>query len=236
MATDNEFSKPPAKELTDKPVPSEVTKAKTAKVKAKAAALQEKPAVLIIIGDNDIHFGDDQSVPAFMSALKDLGYKVRIEESKETSYSTWNEFNIIVWSCRDDYSTVNIKSMEMLVEQVAKGGRLLLKSGNMAAWNKEFAEATTMKRRFREKVLHATTDWAYHDVGELILKTEHPVATTPNKLPEAIGFTPTEPGDFTGDANAVRILPGAKGIYVWSHVAYETNGGLKYRRKKKCQK
>ena len=37
MATDNEFPKPPAKELTDKPVPSEVTKTKTAKVKAKAA-------------------------------------------------------------------------------------------------------------------------------------------------------------------------------------------------------
>ncbi len=219
----NEFLEPPEEELTNEPVPKEMARSKMANATAKAAALQKKPAVLIVIGDNDIHFGDDQSVPAFMLAFKDLGYKVRIEESKDTSYSTWENFDIIVWSCGDDYSAVNIKSMEMLVDYVAHGGRLLLESGNMAAWNKEFAEATILKRGFREKVLHATTDWAYHDVGDLTLKTEHPVATTPNKLPESIGFTPTEPGDYSGDANAVRILPGATGVYGWSHVAYGGN-------------
>ncbi len=223
MATDDEFPKPPAEELTDKPVPSKEAKAKATKVAARAATLEKKPAVLIVIGDNDIHFGDDQSVPAFMLAFKELGYKVRIEESKETSYSTWENFDIVVWSCGDDYSAVNIKSMEMLVEYVTKGRRLILESGNIAAWNREFGGGIILNREFREKVLHATPDWVYHDVGNLILKTEHPIATTPNKLPDTIDFIPTESGDNSGDANAVRILPGATGIYGWSHVAYGGN-------------
>lgn len=217
----NEFLQPPAKELTDKPVPQKIAKSKTAKVAAKAAALEKKSAVLIIIGDNDIHFGDDQSVPAFMSAFKDMGYEVRIEESKDTSYSTWNDYNIVVWSCGDDYSAINIESMEMLLEYVTHRGRLLLESGNIAAWNREFAGAAILNRDFCEKVLHATTDWVYHDVGDLkLVKTDHPVSTAPNALPDTIDFTPTESGDDSGDANAVRILPDATCIYGWSYVAY----------------
>ena len=66
----NEFIKPPAEELTDLPVPLEVTKARAAKVAVKAAAkakaARKGKTVLIINGDNDIHFEDDQSVLVFM--------------------------------------------------------------------------------------------------------------------------------------------------------------------------
>ena len=82
-------------------------------------------------------------------------------------------------------------------------------------------EKTALNRMFREKVLHSTGDWVYHDVGDLKLKTNHPIATTPNALPKTIGFTPTDPGDDSGNANAVRILTDATGIYNWSSVAYE---------------
>ncbi len=214
----NEFPKPPAEELTDKPVHPEVAKAKAAKVAAKAAL--SKKSVLIINGDNDYKFEDDQSVPTFTAAFKTMGYKVRLEKPDETLYSTWSGYDIVVWSCGDDYSAINdINSKRMLVDYVAKGGRLLLESGNIAAWIKETG-GTIPDRELREKVLHATKDWVYHDVGDLTLKTKHPIATTPNKLPETIGFTPTEPGDYSGDANAVRILPDATGIYGWSYVAY----------------
>ncbi len=217
----SESIKPPAEELTNKSVPPEVTEAKVDKAAARVAAAQKKPAVLIVIDDNDIYFEDDQSVSTFTLAFRNMGYNVRIEESKNTSYATWEKYDSLVWSCGDDYSAVNdIKSRQMLVDYVADGGRLLLESGNIAAWNKEFGGGTTLNSLFRENVLHATTDWAYHDVGDLVLKTKHPIATTPNALPKTIGFTPTNPGDYSGDANAVRILPDATCIYGWSYVAY----------------
>lgn len=218
---------PPKEELTDQPIPLEVANAKAAKVAARvaarAAALRKGKTVLIINGDNNIHYEDDQSVLTFMSAFQNMGDEVRVEQAKYTSYSTWSSYDIVVWSCGDDYSAINdIKNKQMLIDYVAQGGRLILEGGNIAGWIKETG-VTIVDRKLREKVLHATTDWVYHDVGDLVLKTEHPIATTPNKLPETIGFTPTEPGDYSGDANAVRILPDATGIYNWSYVAYGGN-------------
>lgn len=211
-----EYAKPPAEEISDRPALPR---------KAARIALEELPErkiVLVVNDDNDIHFGDDQSTPTFISVIKDMGYDVKFEKANETIYTTWKRYNIVVWSCGDDYSVVNTtKYRQMLVEYVDKGGCLLLESGNVAAWAKEFGGEIFPNRMFREKVLHVTGDWVYHDVGDLILKNNHPIATTPNALPETIGFTPTNPGDNSGDANAVRILDDATGIYNWSSVAYE---------------
>ena len=229
----NEFIKPPAEELTDLPVPLEVAKARAAKVAAKAAAkakaARKGKTVLIINGDNDIHFEDDQSVLVFMSAFQNMGDEVRVEQAKDTSYSTWSSYDIVVWSCGDDYSAIDdVNSKQMLIDYVAQGGRLILEGGNIAGWIRETG-VTIVDREFQEKVLHAKRNcgeyscWVYHDVGDLKLKNTHPIATTPNILPETIGFTPTELGDKSGDANAVRILPDATGIYNWSHVAYKDN-------------
>ncbi|VVB96651.1 Uncharacterised protein [uncultured archaeon] len=223
-----EFEKPPKGELTDRPVPPKIAKAKEAKVAAKAAAkaaaARKGKTVLIINGDNDIHFEDDQSVLAFTSAFQNMGDEVRVELAKDTSYSTWGNYDIVVWSCGDDYSAIgDVNNKQMLVDYVSGGGCLILEGGNIAGWCKEFGAGTIPNRMFREKVLYATTDWVYHDVGDLKLKNPHPIATTPNSLPETIGFTPTEPGDGSGDANAVRILPDATGIYNWSYVAYNGN-------------
>jgi len=229
----NEFIEPPAEELTDLPVPLEVAKARAAKVAAKAAAkakvTRKGKTVLIINGDNDIHFEDDQSVLVFMSAFQKMGDEVRVEQAKDTSYSTWSSYDIVVWSCGDDYSAIDdVNSKQMLIDYVAQGGRLILEGGNNAGWIRETG-VTIVDREFQEKVLHAERNcagyscWVYHDVGDLKLKNTHPIATTPNILPETIGFTPTELSDKSGDANAVRILPDATGIYNWSHVAYEGN-------------
>jgi hypothetical protein len=216
-----EFAKPPKGELTNRPIHPEAAKAKAARVAAKAAASGNGKTVLIINDDNSIHYEDDQSVLTFMSAFQNMGDEVRIELSKDTSDSTWGGYDIVVWSCEDDYSAINdLKSKQMLIDYVAQGGRLLLEGGNIAAWIKEVG-ATTVDRRFRERVLYATDDWIYHDVGNLTLKNTHPIATIPNVLPETIDFTPGDPGDYSADANAIRILPDAKGVYNWSHVANE---------------
>ncbi|NJD52883.1 MAG: hypothetical protein FIB07_08460 [Candidatus Methanoperedens sp.] len=213
---DIEIPKPPAEELSGNRAPPRK------KAKKGLQASSEKKTALIINDDNDIDFGDDQSVPTFTSAFKDMGYDVKLEKASETVYTTWNKYDIVVWSCGDDYSAVNtIKYRQMLVEYVEMGRHLLLESGNVAAWAKEFGGEIFPNRMFRKKVLHVTGDWVYHDVGDLKLKTNHPIATTPNALPKTIGFTPTNPGDNSGDANAVRILPDATGVYSWSSVSYE---------------
>ena len=122
-------------------------------------AAESRKSVLIVNDDNNINFEYDQSVPTFMSVFKNVG----------------------------DYSAVNdIKSRRMLVDYADKGGRLLLEGGNIAGWTKEFGGETVPNRMFREKVLHATKDWVYHDVGDLILKNNHSIATTPNALPKKI--------------------------------------------------
>jgi Matrixin len=211
-----EFPKPPAEELSGNRAPPRK------KAKIALEALQTKKSVLIINDDNDIYSGDDQSIPTFTSAFKDLGYDIKLEKSGETVYTTWKKYDVVVWSCGDDYSAVNTaKYRQMLVDYIDKGGCILLESGNVAAWAKEFGGEIVLNRMFRETVLHATGDWVYHDVGDLKLKNDHPIATTPNALPETIDFTPTKPGDDSGDANALRIQDDATGIYNWSSVAYD---------------
>ena len=81
MATSNEFLKSPVGELTDRAVPPELAKA--AKI-AKVSRAASKKSVLIIKGGNDIYSKYYQSVPMFMSASKDMRYKVIIEKPDET--------------------------------------------------------------------------------------------------------------------------------------------------------
>ena len=178
-------------------------------------------AVLIINDDNDVYSEDDQSVDIFQSAFEDLGYAVKIERSDATSYSTWSDYDIVVWSCGDDLTPIYyLDYREMLLDYVTSGGHLIIESGHISSWNKRFGDQA-IDYELREKVLHATTDWVYCDVGNLTLSTQHPITTTPNALPDTLGFTPTKPGDDSGDADAVRILPNATGVYNWSYVAYK---------------
>jgi PKD repeat protein len=177
-------------------------------------------AVLVIDDNKDVHFEDDQSVGIFQSAFEDIGYDVKIERSDETSNSTWSDYDIVVWSCGDDLIPMYYPDYrEMLVDYVTDGGHLILESGQISAWNKRFGDQA-IDYELRKKVLHATTDWVYSAVGNLTLRTQHPITTTPNALPDTIGFTPTNPGDDSGDADAVRILPTATGVYNWSYVHY----------------
>ena len=177
-------------------------------------------SVLIIDDDNDIHSDDDQSADMFQSAFEGLGYAVTNESSDETSCSTWNNYDIVVWSCGDDATPIYYyKYKKMLIDYVDDGGHLLLESGEIVSWIKQHG-GQVIDRELREKVLHATADWVYSDVGDLTISIEHPVATTPNLLPKTVNFTPTAPGDNSGDADAVRILPDAAGICNWSSVAY----------------
>ena len=178
-------------------------------------------SVLVIDDENYLGSDDDQSADIFRSVFEAIGYNVTVEESDETSYTTWGNYDIVVWSCGDDPAPIHSSEYkEMLVNYVTDCGHLLLESGYIASWIKQHG-AQTIDCELREKVLHATADWVYSDVGDLTCSTQHPIATTPNALPKTINFSPTNPGDGSGDADAVRILPDAVGIYNWSSVAYK---------------
>ena len=88
-----------------------------------ASAESQSKSVLIINDDNDYHFDDDKSVEIFQSAFTEIGYNVKIEKSDKTSNSTWNEYDIIVWSSGDDVTPVyDPEYKEMLVDYVTNGG------------------------------------------------------------------------------------------------------------------
>jgi hypothetical protein len=255
-----------------------------------AIAADPAGTVLIIDDDNDVHFEDDQSVGIFQLEFEDIGYNVTIEESVETSNTTWSDYDFVVWSCGDDRTLLrhetylfsiieNAKKVEedlnngiisedlkdkfktegvpisedavvtketddkwvisdgersyfvkrediglniylysetknMLVDYVTDGGHLILEGGSIAWECRAFTA-------FAAKVLHIPNEFVYSDVGNLTLSSiQHPITTTPNALPDIIGFTPTNPGDDSGDADAVRILPNATGVYNWSYVHY----------------
>ncbi|MCK4347031.1 MAG: hypothetical protein KAW47_00295, partial [Thermoplasmatales archaeon] len=105
------------------------------------------------------------------------------------------------------------ETKNMLVDYVTDGGHLILEGGNIAWECRAFTA-------FAAKVLHIPNEFVYSDVGNLTLSTQHPITTTPNALPDTIGFTPTNPCDDSGDADAVRISLDATGVYSWSYVHY----------------
>ena len=188
-----------------------------------AIAADHAGTVLIIDDDNDFHPEDDQSVDIFQSAFEGIGYDVTIKKSDETSDLIWSGYDIVVWSCGDDMTPIPCPEYKkMLVDYVNEGGHLILESGHIATWIKRFGDQV-IDYELQKKVLHATTDSVYCDVGNLILSTQHPITTTPNALPDTMGFTPTNPGDDSGDADTVRILPNSVGVLDWSSVAYKGN-------------
>ena len=183
----------------------------------------KNPTESVLIIDDENYFGssDDFSVEVFESVFEEIGYDVTIEESDETLYSEWGDYDIVVWSCGEDPTPIRDPVYkQMLLDYVDCGGHLLLESGYIASWVSRHGDRI-VDRELRLNVLHAIKGWVYCDVGDLRLKTRHPITTTPNILPETINFTPTEPGDNSGDADAARILPDAVGVCNWSRVAYE---------------
>lgn len=179
-------------------------------------------SVLVIDDENYLGSDDDQSVDKFQSVFENIGYTVTVEESDETSYSTWGNYDIVVWSCGDDKTPIyDPEYKRMLVDYVTDGGHLLLESGSIAYWIDRYG-SQAIDRELREEVLHATNDWVYSDVGNLTISNpQHPIATTPNVLPATINFTPTNRVDDSGDADAVRILSDAVDICNWSYVKRE---------------
>lgn len=177
--------------------------------------------VLIVDDDNDPYFADDRSVPTFESSFKSIGYNITIKRSNVISKnSSLGIYDLIVWSDGDDVSAINsIENEEILVNFSIKGGHLIIESGNAARWLQIKENPGLIDNALRNYVFHITSNHVYSETGNLTLASSHPLANTPNVLPKTIGFTPTDPEDEeSGDADAVRILTNAVGIYNWSYV------------------
>ena len=176
--------------------------------------------VLIIDDDNDLNFDDDQSIERFENMLANMSYATTVETASATDDATWLDYDFIVWSSGDDVTPVlDTTYKNSLMEYVNASGLLIIESGNIAY------DLDTQVRPngdiFRSTVLHATGDWVYSDVDDIVIKDSgHSVANIPNALPATVLFTETSPGDYSSDADAVRCLPEAVGIYGWSDMRW----------------
>ncbi|MBU3902377.1 MAG: hypothetical protein KKE04_03300, partial [Candidatus Thermoplasmatota archaeon] len=169
---------------------------------------------LIIDDDNDIYYSDDESIARFTNVLESMGYSTTLELNTVTNSTTWGNYDLLVWTCGDDSTPVYTADYRSwLVTYINNGGRLMIEGGHIAFRHKGTSP-------FNSTVLHAANLFVYCDVGEITLKNSHPIATTPNNLPNTIDFTPTNPGDSSSDADAVRILADAVGVYGWTSVKY----------------
>ncbi len=182
-----------------------------------------------LIIDDEYYIGneDEYSAAVFEAVLLSMGYAVTIEESSDTDDSTWSSYDFMIWSCGNDPTPVYEDAYKLsVINYVDAGGLLIIESGNIASDLKRYSR--THGDEFRATVLHATSDWAYSDIEDITLKTPHPVATTPNNLPETIPFTrsnsvdpePSYDADNNADADAVRILADAVGVHGWSDVKW----------------
>ena len=155
--------------------------------------------------------------------IASLGYDVTTETSASTDPSTWNDYDLIIWSSGDDTSPVSVASYRSnLNSYVAGGGKLLIEGGEIGY----DAASTPGYPHFADTTLHVT-EWQHDSSGDLSLALpNHPIATTPNTLPSTLLMTYVSYGDqdaVTGDASTRAIFewssyPGLAGV-----LAYDDN-------------
>jgi len=130
-----------------------------------------------------------------MSALlEEVGYYVVQEEATATDPGTWGSYDFLVWSDGNDSQPLsNEPNRTALENYITAGGKLLIEGGEVGYDALSYPGYPT----FAANVLHASS-WGGDDSGNLGIVSgmeSHPVASTPNTLPSAIGITYSDYGD-----------------------------------------
>ncbi len=138
--------------------------------------------------------------------LSDLGYYVVQEEAGSTDPNNWPNYDILVWSDGDDTQPVADEGYRTaLGEWVENGGKLLIEGGEVGY----DAASYPGYPDFAQYVLHVS-GWSGDESGNLVLtNTTHPLATTPNQLPNSIGIS----YNSTGDQDAMQPASDAYNVY-----------------------
>jgi hypothetical protein len=153
------------------------------------------------------------------AGLQALGYQVTVETPATTNSATWADYDLLVWSAGSNHAPVSVAALRTALEShVAAGGKLLIEGGEIGY----DALRTPGYPSFAANVLHVSA-WRTDNAGNLQRRPEqatHPLATTPNALPQTLALA----YDDYGDEDAVTAL--ADGIVVYGTTSYATDAGL----------
>jgi len=149
-----------------------------------------------------------ETAAAMAAQLEEVGYYVVQEEATATDPGTWGSYDFIVWSDGNDTQPLsNEPDRTDLESYVSGGGKLLIEGGEVGYDALSYPGYPT----FAANVLHAS-GWGGDDSGDLGIVSgmeSHPVASTPNVLPSAIGISYSS----YGDEDACNPASGAYAVY-----------------------
>ncbi len=153
------------------------------------------------------------------AGLQALGYQVTVETPATTNAATWADYDLLVWSAGSNHAPVAVAALRTALENHVAAGRKLLIEGGEIGYD---ALHTPGYPSFAANVLHASA-WHADNAGSLQRRPEqatHPLATTPNALPQTLAIT----YDDYGDEDAVAALTG--GVVVYGTTSQPTDAGL----------
>jgi len=132
---------------------------------------------------------DDNAGAADLAAdLALAGFAVKEETAAESDPMTWGDYDLMVWSSGANTSPVSSSSYRRsLIDHISEGGLLLIEGGELAY----DAASSPGYADFADSVLHCD-QWNGDNVGRLEISpahATHPIATSPNTLPAAIGVS-----------------------------------------------
>ncbi len=156
-----------------------------------------------------------ESAAMMAGMLAELGYSVTVEASAASNPGAWGGYDLVIWSCGEDQSTLATASYRTdLIAHVNGGGKVLLEGGEVAYdWDTE-------DPAFASAVMHGN-DWDGDNVGALTLQQgAHPLATLPNVLPASLSMAY---GNY-GDQDACKPCNG--GVTVYGTTSYAADGGV----------
>ncbi|HBE72521.1 MAG TPA: hypothetical protein DDW31_00170, partial [candidate division Zixibacteria bacterium] len=156
-----------------------------------------------------------ESAAMMSGMLAELGYSVTLEEAAASNPGTWGGYDLVIWSCGEDQTTLSSAAYRTgLIDHVNAGGKVLLEGGEVAYdWDTE-------DPAFASAVMHGN-DWDGDNVGALtVQEASHPVATLPNALPASL---PVAYANY-GDQDACK--PANGGVTVYGTTSYAADGGI----------
>jgi len=186
---------------------------------------------LVLVVDNDKAAASGFSKPGYTYAAKetievggssrligrtltDLGYIVDTMQTPNIDTTTWDNYDIVVWSHGNSHTPANdIGWRNAMASRVLRGKSMIIEGGDIG-WQ---YMSSTLDANFSTNVLHCA-DWVVESSTTLLnpsLKTPtHPLATTPNQLPASFNIPSTNVYDRDGN----QPMPDAVSVYSWGGV------------------
>jgi hypothetical protein len=136
------------------------------------------------------------SADVFVRYLRGFEFDTKLETPYSSDPTTWDDYPFIIWSDGGNQSPVDsIIYRNALENYVEHGGKLLIEGGELGydSW------AVPGYPSFAQNVLHIA-GWEGDEAGDLSLVSsfsDHPIASSPNRLPQILGimFDPDDWGD-----------------------------------------